>query len=469
MAQAMALAMAQVQAKTSATTSAQASRTTEWRARKRNAEVAAAGRGKRKEYSCRVCGLPVASEGHSQFRGQRYCPNAPGQMIAVIGTANTTDPIPWFGRVVATKPLKVRWYDIDNDDNKYHVERDSDGKPLKDQEIAPKKVLTAVTFDADVSLPQEEHIRVFSMLPSKMTKEEEISGQIPATSPRNTQKGACKAKPKFFSETGDRAEARRNSIQIRNARYLANKNDRPEGYRGRKVDLRELFQSIQTKGNRPDVLEQRAETTGLKFRTPTPRDGNCFFWAVSDQLQREELKQEGADQMTQEDIRKSVTSYIRDHPDAAYGEPLASFIPTPGVSLEEYLSNMSEDGAWADHIYVQATADFLGRPVSIVSTSGNDDNCFIFVEPRGGGSNRTSLLLGHYAENHYQSLDTTGAAFTTTGFDNYKKGIEKFDIHDGKDEEQKWQKRWKRTDGVPARPTRLTLEPSLPQLTLVAS
>ncbi|CAH1242499.1 Hypp6776 [Branchiostoma lanceolatum] len=149
-------------------------RTTEWRARKRNAEVAAAGRGKRKEYSCRVCGLPVASEGHSQFRGQRYCPNAPGQtiydvgqMIAVIGTANTTDPIPWFGRVVATKPLKVRWYDIDNDDSKYHVERDSDGKPLKDQEIAPKKVLTAVTFNADMSLPQDEHIRVFSMLPSK--------------------------------------------------------------------------------------------------------------------------------------------------------------------------------------------------------------------------------------------------------------------------------------------------------------
>ncbi|CAH1242492.1 Hypp6766 [Branchiostoma lanceolatum] len=93
-----------------------------------------------------------------------------GQMVAVIGTANDDDddPIPWFGRVVATKPLKVRWYDIDHGDNTYHVERDSDGKPLKDQEVAPKKVLTAVTFNADMSLSQDEHIRVFSMLPSKL-------------------------------------------------------------------------------------------------------------------------------------------------------------------------------------------------------------------------------------------------------------------------------------------------------------
>ena len=34
----------------------------------------------RKEYSCRVCGQAMLSEGHTQFRGQRYCPYAKGAM-----------------------------------------------------------------------------------------------------------------------------------------------------------------------------------------------------------------------------------------------------------------------------------------------------------------------------------------------------------------------------------------------------
>ena len=34
----------------------------------------------RKEYTCRVCGETMRSSGHTQFRGQRYCPKAPGQI-----------------------------------------------------------------------------------------------------------------------------------------------------------------------------------------------------------------------------------------------------------------------------------------------------------------------------------------------------------------------------------------------------
>ena len=32
----------------------------------------------RKAYTCNVCGLPVMTEGHTQFFGQRYCPSTPG-------------------------------------------------------------------------------------------------------------------------------------------------------------------------------------------------------------------------------------------------------------------------------------------------------------------------------------------------------------------------------------------------------
>ena len=54
------------------------SRTTVWR-HKREREEGKISR-RRKVYTCTVCGRPMTSEGHTQFRGQRYCPSAPGQM-----------------------------------------------------------------------------------------------------------------------------------------------------------------------------------------------------------------------------------------------------------------------------------------------------------------------------------------------------------------------------------------------------
>ncbi|PIK44872.1 hypothetical protein BSL78_18257 [Apostichopus japonicus] len=63
---------------------AKVSRTTEWRKRKAQAlaQTLAPGTAKlpRKEYSCRVCGKGMSSTGHTQFRGKRYCPDAPGQV-----------------------------------------------------------------------------------------------------------------------------------------------------------------------------------------------------------------------------------------------------------------------------------------------------------------------------------------------------------------------------------------------------
>ena len=67
------------------------SRTTEWRQwQKTVAEpvpmppsappAAPSATKQRKVYSCRICGKPMTSARHIQFRGQRYCPDEPGQM-----------------------------------------------------------------------------------------------------------------------------------------------------------------------------------------------------------------------------------------------------------------------------------------------------------------------------------------------------------------------------------------------------
>ena len=50
------------------------SRTMAWRHRKK------AGTESGQKYCCRVCGKPMTTAGHTQFRGQRYCPDAPGQV-----------------------------------------------------------------------------------------------------------------------------------------------------------------------------------------------------------------------------------------------------------------------------------------------------------------------------------------------------------------------------------------------------
>lgn len=54
------------------------SRTTEWRKRK---NVSAGAVVPRKTYCCRVCGDPISTGEHTQFRGQRFCSKAEGQTL----------------------------------------------------------------------------------------------------------------------------------------------------------------------------------------------------------------------------------------------------------------------------------------------------------------------------------------------------------------------------------------------------
>ena len=53
-------------------------RTTAWR-HKRDRQEGKISRT-RKAYTCTVCRRPMTSDGHTQYRGQRYCPLAPGQI-----------------------------------------------------------------------------------------------------------------------------------------------------------------------------------------------------------------------------------------------------------------------------------------------------------------------------------------------------------------------------------------------------
>lgn len=68
---------------------------------------------------------------------------------------------------------------------------------------------------------------------------------------------------------------------------------------------------------------------------------------------------------------------------------------------------MKGDGQFADHIAVQATARMLRTDILIVTSSleSNPKNCIVYII----GENNffgIPILLGHYWENHYQSLES---------------------------------------------------------------
>ncbi|CAH1271855.1 MFHAS1 [Branchiostoma lanceolatum] len=139
--------------------------------------------------------------------------------------------------------------------------------------------------------------------------------------------------------------------------------------------------------------------SGLTLRPDVPKDGNCLFHAVSDQLVRT-----GSQAISHSHLRRDVVGYLRQHPNNEQGDHLRAFVPNE--DWEGYLQQMSRDGVWGDHVVLQALASMLGRDIRIVS-SIDAENYTTILSPMGNQQDTTGqpLLLGHYAENHYTSLD----------------------------------------------------------------
>ncbi|XP_019643352.1 PREDICTED: uncharacterized protein LOC109484505 isoform X1 [Branchiostoma belcheri] len=152
-------------------------------------------------------------------------------------------------------------------------------------------------------------------------------------------------------------------------------------------------------GDEGNRLVAHLMESGLTLRPDVPRDGNCLFHAVSDQLVRT-----GSQSTSHSQLRQDVVSYLRQHPYNGQGDHLCKFVPDK--DWEDYLQEMSQNGVWGDHIVLQAFASMLDRDIRIVS-SIDADNYTTILTPMGNQQDTTGppLLLGHYAENHYASLD----------------------------------------------------------------
>ena len=126
-----------------------------------------------------------------------------------------------------------------------------------------------------------------------------------------------------------------------------------------------------------------------------PRDGNCQFSAVCHELMKMGIFRSA------ETLRKEIVLFLESNPNSADGTPLELFSGTPWA---QYLQSMARNGAFGDHITLQAIANLFNVQLVIYSTLGT--LATQTITPVNGCPIAT-FYLGHFAEGageHYVCL-----------------------------------------------------------------
>ncbi|KVI09500.1 Ovarian tumor, otubain, partial [Cynara cardunculus var. scolymus] len=131
-------------------------------------------------------------------------------------------------------------------------------------------------------------------------------------------------------------------------------------------------------------LLDRLELYGL-VESKVEGDGNCQFRALSDQLYRTPEYHES--------VRRQVVKQLKSHPEMYEG-----YVP---MAYTDYLSQMSMNGEWGDHVTLQAAADSYG--VKILVLTSFKDTIFIEILPKVLKSKRV-VFLSYWAEVHYNPI-----------------------------------------------------------------
>ncbi|XP_068681571.1 tetratricopeptide repeat protein 28-like isoform X14 [Montipora foliosa] len=141
-------------------------------------------------------------------------------------------------------------------------------------------------------------------------------------------------------------------------------------------------------------LKQNIHNAGLQMRDDIPDDGNCLFHAVADQMER--LGESGYNHT---DLRHLAVETLTEGNYGISKNDISKFVPNNDLS--SYLTDMSRDGTWGDHIVLVALAHALSRKVVVVSSLVDSQN--VVVEP--DNHHGEPILLGHLSEIHYVSLE----------------------------------------------------------------
>ena len=173
---------------------------------------------------------------------------------------------------------------------------------------------------------------------------------------------------------------------------------------------------LTSNGDHVDVLKQHIEDHRLclVFRECTEGDGNCWYRAGADQVVLHNLLGLPRDHKA---LRELVTSSIPSLPQ--YDDWLADVFGGDVEAFERFLHHHSQDGVWTDvdGIICQATALIFKRRIQVVGTNNKSPRGFFILESVPGSEELPPLTIGHYYDQHYQSLARVEPPSETFGED----------------------------------------------------
>jgi len=165
-------------------------------------------------------------------------------------------------------------------------------------------------------------------------------------------------------------------------------------------------------------LEERLQLFGMKERS-VKGDGNCQFYALSDQLYGTQSKAAA--------MRKAVVTWLRPrgdwNPTKSAGAELKNFATRP---WNEYCDDMAKDGTWGDHLTLVAIAEIFGVAIRIISSVPGDE-FFTEIDPMENKDQRgraKTVFLSHWWEYHYCSLtENDNMAFSISCLGQVNNGV----------------------------------------------
>ena len=152
---------------------------------------------------------------------------------------------------------------------------------------------------------------------------------------------------------------------------------------------------LQAYDNQRSLFEDRAGSAHFIISYDPPKNGNCQFSAICKFLNSIGIHR------SNQTIREDIVNYLENNPTAADGTPLQNFTDLPWPI---YLSSMSQNGTFGDHITLQAASDLYNVEFQVLSSNG--PGYTTTISPIVANPLCT-FTLGHFAENdgeHYVCL-----------------------------------------------------------------
>lgn len=147
------------------------------------------------------------------------------------------------------------------------------------------------------------------------------------------------------------------------------------------------------------VLHERLASHGL-IPCDVGGGGDCLFRAVADQLY--------GDSSHHFDTRAAAVNYLSDNPER--------FIESNTIqSWHDYLSSMSMQGTWADHLSIQAVADALSLRINNIESNEDFTEMSVVEAVDGTSNSRRNIYIGHVSEVHYVSTAQCGQVINQPG------------------------------------------------------